>query len=885
MSLHRTLRRFLRKWKALVYAVSFILLIQAFFTFQSSPNLMEEEHLRRLKELQIKKHQELANSMLQGERALVHGRDKLVLNPRDPGFREEFFKHSNNEINILEDHNIGQVDKMEKPVLKPNENKFEEIHFATEKVPEIIVKYQPKCDITIKDSISALSRATTDRCKQQIADAACKMQDGTLFPKSMPRTCKHESKFTFDAPMPTSFDPDIRPVRICYMLVVHGRAIRQLRRLLKVIYHRDHYYYIHVDKRSDYLLREVLKETEQYPNIKVAPWRMATIWGGSSLLQTLLRAISDVLRIWKDWDFFINLSALDFPIEKDEKLVQYLSKYRDKNFMKSHGREDEKFIRKQGLNRVFVECDQHMWRLGERQLPEGITVNGGSDWVALNRRLCDFAVNGNDQLLTQLKHWYEYTLLPAESFFHTLVQNSDLCETFVDNNIRVTNWNRARGCKCQYKHIVDWCGCSPNDFYPSDLVRLRTSRPVFFARKFEESINQEVVNHLDFKLYGDYPPGTPALHSLWENVYDYLDGPQSIPDSSLTYFTSFARVGLSHLNEQLTNQALRVNSKMPSDCNLSVVSMLQVEMHKKDEEFVGYVVTFDAGWVGRRGAGDDPATSEDGSRVQLQAFLSPQPSLRILDRSSNLAKRLETASVGTNWDVKELVIRDWGGLVGPNSDVHLVARWSRSEDDFVVTVVVIDPLNVVADYNDFRTPSKAAGVTETPLSLKKPLRPGRWLVRFYVQRQFTNICAELDFYVTPQEFKGGIEGDSVLREINRGVVDDAQVNAANRNLYSIRTTLNLARNNQAETELASESNHVAGLKLRNWVDFVVSSGWKAKDACLVAQSPETWREAQPRRCFMPRQGTPNLCENTNWSSLSPDPKTELISVKPDGRIR
>lgn len=30
--------------------------------------------------------------------------------------------------------------------------------------------------------------------------------------------------------------------------MVHGRAVRQLKRLIKAIYHRDHYYYIHVDK-------------------------------------------------------------------------------------------------------------------------------------------------------------------------------------------------------------------------------------------------------------------------------------------------------------------------------------------------------------------------------------------------------------------------------------------------------------------------------------------------------------------------------------------------------------------------------------------------------------------------------------------------------------
>lgn len=50
-----------------------------------------------------------------------------------------------------------------------------------------------------------------------------------------------------------------------------------------------------------------------------------------------------------------------------------------------------------------------------------------------------------------------------------------MCDTLVDNNLRVTNWNRKLGCKCQYKHIVDWCGCSPNDFKPQDLVRIQVS--------------------------------------------------------------------------------------------------------------------------------------------------------------------------------------------------------------------------------------------------------------------------------------------------------------------------------------------------------------------------------------------------------------------------
>lgn len=60
-----------------------------------------------------------------------------------------------------------------------------------------------------------------------------------------------------------------------------------------------------------------------------------------------------------------------------------------------------------------------------------------------------------------------------QSFFHTVLRNSKFCETYVDNNLHVTNWKRRLGCKCQYQHVVDWCGCSPNVFKMDDWSRLQ----------------------------------------------------------------------------------------------------------------------------------------------------------------------------------------------------------------------------------------------------------------------------------------------------------------------------------------------------------------------------------------------------------------------------
>lgn len=76
-------------------------------------------------------------------------------------------------------------------------------------------------------------------------------------------------------------------------------------------------------------------------------------------------------------------------------------------------------------------------------------------------------------------------------------------------------------------------------------------RPTFFARKFEASVNQEIVNQLDSYLFGPFPKGTPGLNSYWESVYDEPDGTASLSDTQLTYYHSFSRLGLARASASL----------------------------------------------------------------------------------------------------------------------------------------------------------------------------------------------------------------------------------------------------------------------------------------------------------------------------------------------
>jgi len=55
-----------------------------------------------------------------------------------------------------------------------------------------------------------------------------------------------------------------------------------------------------------------------------------------------------------------------------------------------------------------------MWRVGTRPIPKLVTIDGGSDWITINRRYGHYLVTGDDDLLTRLKRIFEFSLLPAE---------------------------------------------------------------------------------------------------------------------------------------------------------------------------------------------------------------------------------------------------------------------------------------------------------------------------------------------------------------------------------------------------------------------------------------------------------------------------------------
>ncbi|XP_023190006.1 xylosyltransferase 1 [Xiphophorus maculatus] len=720
---------------------------------------------------------------------------------------------------------------------------------ATTPTLEVTYDQPPQCEISGKEAISALSRAKSKECRQQIAEVYCRHKEGQLMPDAVTRYCPIEGKanvnIQWDEDSVESFP--LKPVRIAFVLVIHGRASRQFQRLFKAIYHTSHFYYIHVDQRSNYLHRQVQALASQYPNVRVTPWRMATIWGGASLLTMYLHSMADLLAIrdWS-WDFFINLSAADYPIRNNNQLVAFLSKYRDLNFIKSHGRDNARFIRKQGLDRLFYECDTHMWRLGDRKIPEGISVDGGSDWFLLNRMFVEYVINSKDDLVTNMKRFYAYTLLPAESFFHTVLENSAHCESMVDNNLRITNWNRKLGCKCQYKHIVDWCGCSPNDFKPSDFHRFQqTVRPTFFARKFEASVNQEIVNQLDAYLFGPFPQGTLGLNSYWENVYDEPDGVASLSDTLLTYYHSFTRMGLVR-----AAASLQGNLNDHSCRYFPMGHPVSVHLYFHLDQFQGYLVKHHA-------------TNLATSKLEImETWVAPKRNFELTSLPGSTFSRLQFAEIGTEWDAKERMFRNIGGLMGPMDETVGMQKWNKGPN-VTVTVVWIDPTNVIAATYDILIDASAEFTHYRP-PLNQPLRPGVWNVR--ILHNWSPV-AEIRFLIVPLAYSKHqpIRQEDTLR-LHNGPAKNSYMEQS---FHGLNPVLNIPVS-LAYVEQAKRNAALTGPELEGWVDGLVGELWEAADICAVGLT--ACPVMQP-------------CAKSPWSSMSPDPKSQLGAPHPDGRIR
>ena len=217
--------------------------------------------------------------------------------------------------------------------------------------------------------------------------------------------------------------------------------------------------------------------------------------------------------------------------------------------------------------------------------------------------------------------------------------------------------------------------------------------------------------------------------------------------------------------------------------------------------------------------------------------------------------------IGSEWDGKESIFRNHGGILGvwdePVANVHLNYAPKGS-----IKIVWYDAIGAMLSSHSVTIEGNLFTTTHRP-KLSHPMRPGVWTVKVEAQGNGGHLLMHVKFLVVP------------LTHSNMRVMESPQdVNA--RKIEPIG-----GKKSSAFREWSMNVTKY-GTALEEWVDFLVAKHWRLEGYCagIVEErveggggSPCTW--------------LPD-CSSTAWSTLSPDPKSEippLTKVGLDGRIR
>ncbi|KAG0447579.1 hypothetical protein HPP92_028253 [Vanilla planifolia] len=300
-------------------------------------------------------------------------------------------------------------------------------------------------------------------------------------------------------------------------------------RLLLAIYHPRNIYILHLDRSSPPADKvELAARLANHSlfatvgNVHIITKANTITYRGPTMVANTLHACAILLKKSKDWDWFINLSASDYPLVTQDDLLFAFSKVpRNLNFMehtsKLGWKEEQRakpMIVDPGLYKT-TKSDV-FWALPKRELPSAFKLFTGSAWMVLSREFVEFCIWGWDNLPRILLMYYTNFLSSPEGYFQTVICNSpEFNSTVVNYDLHYISWDIPPK---QHPHVL-----TLKDFEKM----VRSNAP--FARKFKK--DDAVLDTIDVeqlrRTKGSATPGGWCTGDL--NCSDVGDEGRLVP--------------------------------------------------------------------------------------------------------------------------------------------------------------------------------------------------------------------------------------------------------------------------------------------------------------------------------------------------------------------
>ncbi|OIW12433.1 hypothetical protein TanjilG_04182 [Lupinus angustifolius] len=302
-------------------------------------------------------------------------------------------------------------------------------------------------------------------------------------------------------PLPISAVPP--PPRISYLISGSAGDGNATKRTLLSLYHPRNYYVLHLDleaspqERLD--LREFVRGSElfrRFRNVKIVSKANLVTYRGPTMVANTLHAAAILLRECGDWDWFINLSASDYPLVTQDDLLHMFSYLpRDLNFIDHTS--DIGWKDHQRARPIIIDPGLYMskkqdvfWVTQRRSRPTAFKLFTGSAWMVLSRSFVDYTIWGWDNLPRTVLMYYSNFLSSPEGYFHTVICNAqEFSNTTVNSDLHFISWDNPPK---QHPHYLT----------VDDMQRMVDSNAPF-ARKFHRE--DPVLDQIDTELLSRGP--------------------------------------------------------------------------------------------------------------------------------------------------------------------------------------------------------------------------------------------------------------------------------------------------------------------------------------------------------------------------------------------
>lgn len=286
--------------------------------------------------------------------------------------------------------------------------------------------------------------------------------------------------------------------RFAYLVSGSKGDLDKLWRTLKALYHPWNHYIVHLDLESSVEERlELASRVEREPifvkigNVYMIKKANMVTYRGPTMVSNTLHASAILLRKSKEWDWFINLSASDYPlVTQDDLLSTFTTVNRTLNFIEhtsrlgwKEGQRAKPVIIDPGLYGTTKQ--DVFWTTEKREVPTAYKLFTGSAWMILSRSFVEYIIWGWDNLPRTLLMYYSNFLSSPEGYFHTIICNvPEFAETAVNHDMHYISWDNPPK---QHPHVLNI-----ND--TSKMIR--SGAP--FARKFKR--DDPVLDKIDKDL-------------------------------------------------------------------------------------------------------------------------------------------------------------------------------------------------------------------------------------------------------------------------------------------------------------------------------------------------------------------------------------------------